>query len=285
MNPEDVYLPPSFSIPILSESSHTLSTPSNSPVPPRSPAETAPVRSIDLGRRGRAYQQLMRWYPADWRERNSEALIGVMLDQADERNHSGPSFADRASIILGGLRERLLSPGRRNGRTVSVLGLGTAFAALYLYYVAWSPSVSIAGAIWPFSNSLVIPASLMGLAFAVSMTPWTRVARFLALASALSAISIGILGAWFGWQGPSWYTVALFAGFALLGALPSQRTSTLFFALLGLAGIVIVGILAPNAFVLLVDLGPVAWVMTALLATLVGVTIAHLRRKRLDLPS
>ncbi|WP_354498419.1 hypothetical protein [Mycetocola sp. 2940] len=225
----------------------------------------------------------MRWYPAEWRERNSEAVIGVLLDQAEERNFTRPSLADRASIIVGGVRERLLTPGRRNGRSVSILGLGTAFTALYLSYVAWAPNANIAGAIWPFSNALVVPALLMGSAFATSMTPWTRVSRFLALSSGLSAIAVGVLGALFRWQGPSWYTVALFAGFAVLGALPSRRILTQFLAMLGLAGIAIGGVLAPGAFVLLVDLGPVAWVTSALLITVLGLTIAHVRRKRLSL--
>ncbi|WP_234031297.1 hypothetical protein [Mycetocola zhujimingii] len=121
----------------------------------------------------------------------------------------------------------------------------------------------------------------MTVAFAFSVTPLGRTTRFVALASAQSAVAIGVLGAWFGWQGPSWYTVALFAGFAVFGAIPS-RARTLLLLLLVLVALVVVGVIAPSALILIVDLGPVAWGVTALLALALTAMLVLYRRKRRD---
>lgn len=37
------------------------------------------------------YARLLRWYPRHWRERHGQALLGVMLDDAEHHGRARPT--------------------------------------------------------------------------------------------------------------------------------------------------------------------------------------------------
>lgn len=53
------------------------------------------------------YRKLLRWYPRPWRERNGDALLGVMLDDAERRGRTVPSWGERRSAFTHGVGTRL----------------------------------------------------------------------------------------------------------------------------------------------------------------------------------
>ena len=53
------------------------------------------------------YRKLLRWYPKPWRERNGDALLGVMLDEAERCGRTGPSWGERWSAFAHGVGMRL----------------------------------------------------------------------------------------------------------------------------------------------------------------------------------
>lgn len=53
------------------------------------------------------YRRLLRWYPARWRERNGDVLLGTLLDAAEADGRAGPSRTEAWSLRAHGLAERL----------------------------------------------------------------------------------------------------------------------------------------------------------------------------------
>lgn len=53
------------------------------------------------------YRRLLRWYPRSWRARHGEALLGIMLDEAEALGRSLPSVGQRWSVFVHGMGTRL----------------------------------------------------------------------------------------------------------------------------------------------------------------------------------
>ena len=53
------------------------------------------------------YRKLLRWYPKPWRERNGDALLGVLLDEAERCGRTGLSRGERWSAFAHGVGMRL----------------------------------------------------------------------------------------------------------------------------------------------------------------------------------
>jgi hypothetical protein len=81
MNPEDVALPPHRSISVRSATSAGANR-----RPPRDAVVAAPSTSATAqdSRLGAEYRQLMQWYPRRWRLANEDAMLGTLLDQAEQ---------------------------------------------------------------------------------------------------------------------------------------------------------------------------------------------------------
>ncbi len=113
MNPEDVALPPhrSISIPLGASASGKGQTKM-----PRI-VHTAVVID-DAGSLSVGYRKLMRWYPPAWRAAHEEAMLGALLDQADNEHRTTPTRAERASIIRAGIAQRFKIPPRYLSRVL-----------------------------------------------------------------------------------------------------------------------------------------------------------------------
>jgi hypothetical protein len=213
------------------------------------PANTVSI-SIPLDA---AYERLLRWYPAQWRRENGPAMVGALLDQADADNRSVPSFSDRVSLTVGGIRQRLLLGVHTSGLRLIPLAAAAALSVFYLF-ITWSPGLSYPGTLGPFSNPSVIAAVLLIVAFPLALFARTRAAQALTLAAVAVEIVVGILSARENWFGPSWTTVALFVGLALLGMGPARSRRVLVLGLLAIVGVVAAAIFGPHLVALVGEL-------------------------------
>ena len=79
------------------------------------------------------YRRLLRWYPRSWRARHGEALLGIMLDEAEAVGRSRPTVGQRWSAFLHGTGTRL---GMRAAPWCAVTGLLLSLASLALFLIA-----------------------------------------------------------------------------------------------------------------------------------------------------
>ena len=66
------------------------------------------------------FRRLLRWYPRRWRDGHGEALLGIMLEQAESQGRAAPTRSERRAAVTHGWGARLNA----------VLAVATAIAAL-----------------------------------------------------------------------------------------------------------------------------------------------------------
>lgn len=122
------------------------------------------------------YRRMLRSYPASWRRTNEEALVGLLLDEAEARGQTKPRFGERMSAALHG------SAARLNARFAIVCSLGAIALAsagtLLGFFEAPSPYSRI---------STMVMAGLVPALVAVATIAVLRIRGRLSDGSALSA--------------------------------------------------------------------------------------------------
>ena len=163
------------------------------------------------------YRRLLKWYPQSWRERNGDAIIGLLVEQAEDKKRPGPTAAERRSLMLNGLGERFLvhEPVTRSG--IIAFAIALLYSAWYLSLITWAPGIHYAGTLWPFSNATAIPVTLLLAAFVAALAHRARLARPLAYAAAAGELIVWTLGSAQEWLGPSLIAALLFS--------PASRSS------------------------------------------------------------
>lgn len=126
------------------------------------------------------YARLLRWYPRAWRARNEAAVLGALLDQSDDTGRMTPSAAERASLILGGLRTRL----RAVAPPAMLLTMAMAFLTWYLAVIEQS-----------FAHSSLVTLGVLALALGATIAELVQLARTLSVIAALSAVVLTVTGA------------------------------------------------------------------------------------------
>ena len=182
---------------------------------------------------GVAYDRMLRFYPPEWRAQNGPAMVGALLDQAEDEQRERPNLSDRVSLAVGGIHQTLLSTGTGSRWTLLPLGAAAALSAFY-FSITWSPGITYPGTLGPFANPSVIAGALVIIAFGFAVFSRYRTARILSLAAIVLEIVFGVISARENWLGPSWETVVLFVGLTALGLGPVRRVKT---ALLGLGAV------------------------------------------------
>jgi hypothetical protein len=241
---------------------------------------------VTIDERSGAYRRMLRWYPAEWRAQHEAAVVGILLDQADERGETKPSAADRFTLAIGGLRRRFGGRQGRQGAVITPLALATAFLVYYAAVITWSPGVQYDGAIGPFSNPTIIVAALFAVALASALAGRSAAARAVALIAAGAAIGIAVLAAILDWLGPSLPTAVPIAGFGVIAALPwrgALPTVISVGSLLALFAFILVGQIAAASVPLRGFEAAVALAQVAvLIAVAVIVAFAARRAARLE---
>lgn len=195
----------------------------------------------------RAYARSLRWYSPEWRADHAEAMLGTLLDRADAEGLAVVPLSERTGIALSGLRERLINPRRLRWPNVVALSAATVLS-LYYFSIVWSPGASYPGFVGAFSNPSWLTAALITAAFVCMVVSRPSAARILLCASVVFEVVVGVLAHAFGWFGPSWSTVLLFTGLALLAVFPWRSAIAAVIGAVCLAIAVAASVLLPVVF-------------------------------------
>jgi hypothetical protein len=194
------------------------------------------------------YRRALRWYPKRWRRQHEEAMLGILLEMADDSirsNHTGRPDARRAelrALRIGALRahldEHLPKAAREIGSGLS-LATGFALSVLYLLFQLGLPS-SAPGSGGPgvLGHPEFLFAVLWGIAVA-GVFVHRRVLVRSALALVVVASVVLLLMNHLGlppWRGPSGSTLVFSAAFATVALIaPPRRSRRFLIAVVGAA--------------------------------------------------
>ena len=90
------------------------------------------------------YRSALRWYPKEWRVKNEDAVVGTLLDVAEDDARAQPSRGELANLRNSGLSVRLGFVGRRVPKDVRehaailTFGLGVAISAAGIVFGGWT---------------------------------------------------------------------------------------------------------------------------------------------------
>ncbi|MEU8180242.1 hypothetical protein AB0B86_05610 [Micromonospora sp. NPDC049047] len=153
----------------------------------------------DLERR---YRQLLRAYPAGYRQARGGEIVGTYLDLADSDRH-WPSIFDVVDVLAGGVRERLRAAGAADLipgiRLAAVLSLITATALAGFWGTAEVVTTSAswgAPAFGSFATTGVVVWGcwlLAAVVHVIAPARWARVAIGLALFLTAAVVPIAAL--------------------------------------------------------------------------------------------
>lgn len=137
------------------------------------------------------YRRLLRWYPADHRDRHEDEMLGVLLAAAGP-DRERPTAREAADLIAGGLTVRLrrLPRGLRGPEWREGTALAATFAALILLGACLRYAVSAAVAAYEARGTGIAPETLY--ATAPLWAAWAAVA-VLALCGARTVASAGVV--------------------------------------------------------------------------------------------
>ena len=144
------------------------------------------------------YRKLLRWYPKPWRERNGDALLGVLLDEAERCGRTGPSRGERWSAFAHGVGMRL--DAALAWRLAIIAIVMTACRVLWLFVALWEPIAWISDLVVPqvvAAAPVLLVISLAAVARERGILPDPH-ALLATVAGALAALAGSL--AWVSWS-------------------------------------------------------------------------------------
>ena len=171
----------------------------------------------------RRYRQLLVAYPAGYRQRRADEIVGTLLDAAAPGQRR-PSLADAADLVAGGLRQRL-GPG-----AAADLAAGRALAGP----VALALAAGLSGFLWLTVEGAPGHVTLAPAAFAawlLALAGWValpgRYARWpVAVAMAVTVLVLPVAVLAGAGRPPLWVVLGLLAFGALAVAGPPPDSAT-----------------------------------------------------------
>jgi hypothetical protein len=204
-----------------------------------------------------AYRRAMRWYPRQWRAEHEEAMIGTLLDVANDQGQGALPFSERLNLISNGLGARFglyLPAGLRSWIASFALGTGTAFALVYFVAQDWMPWIplkthAVGPTFGPFASPAVLVSLVWVVAFVAALARRTlvlRIALGLAAAGSAAAVAFGVSEPPFLPSNPDRTTFVLLTGLALVALIgvPAGRRGLLASASLWSVGLVMTLVVA-----------------------------------------
>lgn len=183
------------------------------------------------------YRRVIRWYPKHWREQNADAVVGTLLDRAEDEKRTAPTRGELADLRASAIVTRLGPIGRipanvRDRAAALAFGLGSGLAITGLIAMAIQKSeapafwLTLVPVIGPFIgyNFLFYGAWILALVAALAGWKWT--ARALALASVLVAIVIRIVASGSPAAGPTTTTILLVGSLAIMSLIGNPFESS-----------------------------------------------------------
>lgn len=174
------------------------------------------------------YRRTLRWYPRKWRMTNEDAVVGTLLDMADDDHRSRPARGELAGLRASALVLRLGPLGRipssaRDRAAALAFGLGsgiaiTALVAMAVQRATLAPFLlSLVPVVGPFIGYSFMLYGVWILSFVAAVAGWKWAARLLAVAAILVAIVLRITVGGIAFSAPTTTTIVLLAALALLG--------------------------------------------------------------------
>lgn len=225
------------------------------------------------------FRRLMRWYPKRWRVENEDAMLGALLDQAEDEDRDHPTDRERWALLRSGIAQRFAFPVRASRLRIVPLGAGAVLSVFYACFIIWAPETRFPGSIGPFANPSVLTCVLLVVAFVASLVSPGKLASLLSICAAIAEVLIGIIAAFHPtqgsspWEGPSPSTVALFAGIAVLGGASLRHGWTLTAGSLIVAALVIGALVSGFVEAELGYFSPLSTIMTACAALAICIAI------------
>ena len=145
----------------------------------------------------RAFRRLLRWYPRAWRNEHGQALIGMLLEDADHHGRQRPTAADTRAAIIHGLATHL------NPRTALIWATAGMLAAV-------TASIGLTWLVKPgaelqHETALLLSAGVAPAATAVALVALLRSAGVLGDMRSLLTVLVAVLaGACGGLAAVSW---------------------------------------------------------------------------------
>ncbi|MEY3317331.1 MAG: hypothetical protein RLZZ503_533 [Actinomycetota bacterium] len=158
-----------------------------------------------------AFGRLLLWYPKSWREKNGEAMLGTILEYAENKGIKGPTREDKLRYCFTGMRERFFKFEPVEEVTRFWLLIALLYGLFYVFNISWSPGTQVSGSIGPFTNPSVLTFVFIALAWLCGIVNAGRTAARLAAFGFLTNATIATLGTVFEWLGPSLWAALLFA--------------------------------------------------------------------------
>lgn len=151
----------------------------------------------------RSYRRLLRAYPAGWRLRHGDALMGTLLDQAEAQGRSRVDAADVRDVVGGGAAVRLrgvlnvLPVAVREAAAAPAMGSGVGLCAVLFAYGEWLPpwapprtTVPEAAGFGPFATVGSILYGLWLVGVLAVLARRSGVGRVLLGAATLAAVAV-----------------------------------------------------------------------------------------------
>lgn len=172
------------------------------------------------------YRRAIQWYPKWWRIANGDALVGTLLDAADDQSRTVAQRKELFHLAGHGLAARTIrvtSLAVRDGVASIASAVGAAFAVMYLIFETWSPWLSpeeklsnFHSGFGPFLNPSVIICALLLMAFVCRFVRYRNVARVAMGLALLGSITLPLVNVPLLWAQPD---ATIFVFFDLLAAL------------------------------------------------------------------
>ncbi len=145
----------------------------------------------------RAFSRLLRWYPRTWRDEHGQALMGMLLDDADHAGRQRPTAADTRAAIVHGLATRLGYGAALTWATVGMLA--AVIASIWLIWQA-APYTEL-----QHEAALLLSAGVAPASTAIAFIALLRLAGVLGDGRTLLTVLVSVLaGACGGLAAVSW---------------------------------------------------------------------------------
>lgn len=116
----------------------------------------------------RDYRRLLRWYPKTWRDAHGDALLGVLMDDADAADRFTVQRGEWCSFAAAGRvarLDRVILRGVRDATSTIMVALGLGTFLVLFVASSWAPWAVEPRSVGPFYDAGPILTVLWLVAF------------------------------------------------------------------------------------------------------------------------
>lgn len=177
------------------------------------------------------WRRALHAYPASWRQRHGEAMLGTLLDEADALARTEPTRGDRLALLRGGLAVRLggwMPPAARDALATASAATGLALSVMFGVFSGFTVRMD-----WRLppegqnpdlqASPGLVMAGLWAIAFVLILCGAARAARITLAATAVAGVGVYLVAQLDPLAGPRAITTATLTVLALIALLAPVR--------------------------------------------------------------